>query len=62
MTEVGETVARVDTLIKEATALQKLCLVSSFIPSRFIRHVSEYSGVGINTASSDLVPEIGCSV
>lgn len=26
MTEVGETVARVDTLIKEATALQKLCL------------------------------------
>ncbi|PNF24765.1 Guanine nucleotide exchange factor DBS [Cryptotermes secundus] len=26
MTEVGETVARVDTLIKEATALQKLCM------------------------------------
>lgn len=34
MTEVGETVARVDTLIREGTAFQKLCTVSPFIPFR----------------------------
>jgi hypothetical protein len=31
MTEVGETVARVDVLIKEASAFQKLCMVSSVL-------------------------------
>lgn len=62
MTEVGETVARVDTLIKEAAALQKLCMVSSFIPLRFIRHMIEYYDAGIRTASSGLVPKIGSSV
>jgi hypothetical protein len=31
MTEVGETVARVDILIKEASAFQKLCMVSSVL-------------------------------
>jgi hypothetical protein len=62
MTEVGETVARVDTLIKEAAALQKLCMVSSIILLRFMRHMMEYYGAGIRTASSGLIPEICCSV
>jgi hypothetical protein len=50
MTEVGETVARVDTLIKEATVFQKLCMVSSFILLRFIRHMIEYCGAGMRAA------------
>lgn len=37
MTEIGETVARVDTLIKEAAAFQKLCTVSSFNYCKLIR-------------------------
>jgi hypothetical protein len=62
MTEVGETVARVDTLIKEAAVFQKLCMVSSFIPLRFVRHMIEYYGAGIRAASSGLILEMGCSV
>jgi hypothetical protein len=58
MTEVGETVARVDMLIKEAAALQKLCMVSSVILLTFIRLMIQYYAVGPSTASSDLTPVI----
>jgi hypothetical protein len=60
MTEVGETVARVDTLIKEAAAFQKLCTVSSLNQLKLTRH--EYHEAGVGTSALNLNPKITCCV